>query len=320
MKIKWGIIGTGYIATTFAEAMKVVDEGEVAAVASRTMEKANEFKEKYNIMKAYGSYQELMEDEAIDAVYIATPHSEHAKYAEQAMRHHKHVLCEKPMSLSQDETNRLIAVASEEQVFLMEAMWTKFLPVTKKVKDWIHSGRIGDISFIDARFGFFTEEDPASRLYNPELGGGALLDVGVYPIMYALYFIKEELEGISSFVKYAGTGVDELNSIQLIYKNGTIASVASSICSDIGTDAIIVGTKGKIVIPEFYKAEKAMLYDKEGNLVEEIYEPFEGNGYEYEIRESITCINSHLRESKIHPLESTRELMGMLDAIREQWS
>ncbi|MDO5519800.1 MAG: Gfo/Idh/MocA family oxidoreductase [bacterium] len=319
MKMKWGIIGTGYIAAAFAEAMKVVEEGELAAVASRSLEKANEFKEKYQVNKAFGSYQELMEDDSIDAVYIAIPHSEHAKYAEIAMRHKKHVLCEKPMTINEEETSRLLAVAKEEQVFLMEAMWTKFLPVTKKIRDWIEAGRIGDINFIDARFGFVAEMDPGSRLYNPNLGGGALLDVGIYPIMYALYLVKEQLEGISSFVKKAETGVDELNMVQLIFKNGAIASLASSICSEIGTDAIIMGTKGKLVIPDFYKAETALLYDLNGNLMDQIEEPFEGNGYEYEIREAISCIRENRMESKLHPLESTRELMGMLDAIREQW-
>lgn len=319
MTIKWGIIGTGHIANTFAKAMQVVEDSEVKAVASRSKAKAEAFKDNYTIDCAYGSYEELVEDKEIDAVYIATPHSEHLAHARLAIEHGKHVLCEKPMTLNAAETKELIRLAKEHHVFLMEAMWTKFLPVTNWVKDSIEQGRIGEVTNITGKFGFTSEPDPQSRLYNPELGGGALLDVGIYPVMYAAYLVGRYPEEITSSMVKTETGVDAKNEIQFIYENGPVAELSSAVSEDLGTDAVITGTKGNIVIPEFYKAQQAEIYDTEGNCVDSYKEAFKVNGYEYEIREAVACIKAGELESKVHTLAASEELMETLDSIREQW-
>lgn len=319
MKIRWGIIGTGYISKAFVEAMKVVEDAQLIAVASRTQERANQFAKEYGITTSYGSYEELVHDPRIDAVYIATPHSEHFANASLCIAHRKHVLCEKPMTLNQEDTKMLAELAKDANVFLMEAMWTKFLPITNHVKQWLEQDVIGTIEFMDAKFGFIAEETKESRLYNKALGGGALLDVGLYPITYALEVLGKMPNEIHAVAKFSETGVDKVNALQFEYEDGPVVTLHSSICGEIGTDAVITGTKGKIVVEDFYGAIKATRYDQTGTLVEKIELPFDANGYEYEIREVNACILQGELESSIHPMKDAEMIMGILDTIRKKW-
>lgn len=319
-KINWGIIGTGNIANTFATALSGIKEVNLYGVASRTLNKANDFAAKYGFTHAYGNYEEMIEDPELDVIYIATPHTEHFANAKACILAGKNVLCEKPISINSKETATLAELAKENKVFLMEAMWTKFLPATACVKEWIDSERIGAIQFMDINFGFAGELDYDARLLNPNLGGGALLDVGVYPIHYATFLMNSLPDTIQSTMQFSISGVDELTSVTFSYKEGTMALLNSSITARLGANACIIGSKGKIVVENFYMAEKASIYDEEDNLIETFYEPFPTNGYEYEAIEVNRCISEGLLESPRNPLKNTIEIMEILDSIRKEWN
>lgn len=317
--IKWGIIGAGRIASTFATALNAMDNVELTAIASRNMKKAEEFARQFSIKKAYGSYEALAKDPEIDVVYIATPHTEHKDNSALCIRNRKAVLCEKPFTINSKEAEYLISLAKEKNVFLMEAMWTKFLPVNAIVKTWIADKKIGEVRHIRASFGFYSEFDPNSRLYNPNTAGGSLLDVGVYPITYVIYLLDKLPEQVVSSAVIGRNNVDEQNVISLRFDGGILADISSAISVDTGGDAVIIGDQGKIVVPEFWKAEKAERYNAQGQLVEtyELSHPI--NGYEYEAEEVNRCLREGRIESSRHPLQGTLDIMKVMDQIREQW-
>ncbi|HBY71013.1 MAG TPA: dehydrogenase [Lachnospiraceae bacterium] len=317
--IRWGIIGTGKIASTFAAALKSMEHTELAAVASRNLTRAEEFAERFQIKKAYGSYEELAEDPEIDVVYIATPHTEHKANSALCITNKKAVLCEKPLTINHMETEYLISLAKEHDVFLMEAMWTKFLPVTAVVKSWIAEKKIGELRHIRASFGYYSEFDRSSRIYNPDTAGGALLDVGVYPITYAVYLLNELPEQVVSSAVIGRSHVDEQNVISLRFPGGILADISSAVSADTGDDAIIAGDRGRIFVPTFWKADKVERYDTNGQLVETYYLPHKKNGYEYEAEEVNRCLREGRTESNIHPLSSTLDVMKIMDQIRNQW-
>ncbi|NLY47910.1 MAG: Gfo/Idh/MocA family oxidoreductase [Clostridiales bacterium] len=318
-KIRWGILGTGFIASKLAEALISLDDCTLAAVASRDAGRAKEFAEKYNIEKYYGSYGELSEDPDIDVVYVAVPHTGHKDATELCLRNRKAVLCEKPFTINSRETEELIRLAKENNVFLMEAMWTKFLPASLQVKKWIKEGRIGKVRHIKANFGFYNEFDPDSRLYNPELGGGALLDLGIYPITYATFLLDSMPERVYSCAEIGRSGVDEQNVVILQFRDGILADLSSAVSAALGRDALIAGEKGIIVVDWFWMATRARLYDNGYNLIEEFHEPFRTNGYEYEAEEVNRCLREGLLESPHVPLEDTLSIMKIMDGIRSSW-
>lgn len=317
-KVHWGIIGTGIIANSFATALQGVEEAELCGVASRTLSKAEAFAKKYSIANFYGDYEEMISNPDIDVIYIGTPHTEHFLHAKACILGKKHVLCEKPMTMNSGEAKTLAALAKENDVFLMEAMWTKFLPTTACVKEWIDSERIGTIQYMDLSFGYVGERDYSWRLFNPELGGGALLDVGIYPITYATFMMNELPETIKSTMHFGISGVDELNAVTFQYKEGTIATLQSSISTRLGSQGVIIGAKGKIVVDNFFMAQKASIYDEEDTLLETFHEPFMVNGYEYEAMEVNRSIQEGIKESPRVPLAKTIEILELLDTIRNQ--
>lgn len=317
--IKWGIIGAGKISSKFAVALNSLDDTEIAAIASRDICKAKEFANQFKIHKAYGSYQELVEDPDIDVVYIGIPHSEHKSSAELCITHGKAVLCEKPFTMNQKEAQYLISLAKEYNVFMMEAMWTKFLPVTKVVKQWIQDGRIGNVKYYDASFGFLSEFNASGRLYNPSLGGGALLDVGIYPIAYVIHMMGKLPDQVVSNVHMGKSNVDEMNVVTMTFKEGVMANLSSAITVNMSNQAIIYGEKGKIVVPHFWKADLAELHDYNGNLLDSYFHPLFSNGYTYEAIEVNTCLREGKTESDVNPLHDTLEIMKLMDSIRAGW-
>ena len=317
-KVQWGIIGTGAIANAFAKALSTITDVQIAGVASRSLNKAEIFAKTYQITRAYGNYEELINDPNIDVIYIGTPHTEHFAHAKACIEGKKHVLCEKPMCMNSDEAKILDSLAKENNVFLMEAMWTKFLPTTACVKEWIDSERIGSIQYMNINFGFVGERDYSGRLFNPDLGGGALLDVGIYPVLYATFLMNTVPDEIKSSMVFGISGVDELDAVTFYYKEGTIASLQSSISTRLGNDAVIIGSKGKIVVEKFHMAQKAYIYDEEDTLLETFYEPFATNGYEYEAMEVNRCLMEGLTESPRNPLDKTIQILELLDTIRKQ--
>lgn len=317
--IRWGIIGAGHIAAKFALALNSLKDTELTAIASRSTDKAYEFAERFHVRKAYGSYEELVKDSEIDVIYIATPHTEHRKHASLCITHGKAVLCEKPFAVNYREAEILTTLAKEHKVFLMEGMWTKFLPVTRMVKQWIDEGRIGNVKYLQASFGFYSEFNHESRLYDPHLAGGALLDVGVYPISYATFLLGKLPDQVKSSASIGKSGVDEMNVITLHFEDGALADLSSAISANTGNDAVIIGEKGRIFVPTFWAAEKAELYNAAEKLVETFALPFTSNGFVYEVEEVNRCLREGKLQSDIIPHETTLAIMKLLDGIRAEW-
>lgn len=317
-RIGWGILATGTIAQKFCEGLKLLGDAELVAVASRSMEKARAFGAEYGVKRAYGSYEELVRDPEVDIVYIATPHPMHFENAMLCLEAGKAVLCEKPFTMNAREAEALIAFAREKGLFLMEAMWTRYLPAIVKVREWLSKGLIGEVRFLKADFGYRCAWDPEGRLLNPVLGGGALLDVGIYPVSFASMVFGAQPRSVKSLAHIGETGVDEQFAALFEYEGGAIASLSGALRTDFVNDALILGTHGRIHVPDFFHAKTATLHTASG--AEEVFGPeFEGNGYQYEAAEAMRCLREGKLESSIMPLEETLAIMRTMDAIRSQW-
>lgn len=316
-KIKWGIIGPGRIANNFVKGLQKIEDAEIYAVASRTKEKAFEFGDKYNIAKRYGSYEELVNDKEVDAVYIATPHQAHKDCAILCLKKGIAVLCEKPITVNSKEALELISIAKENNTFLMEAMWTRFLPAIVKIREIINSKAIGDIKMMRAEFGFKGKFDREGRLFNPMLAGGALLDVGIYTVSFASMIFKTQPSVIKTSAYIGETNVDEYSSTIFEYDNGKIAVLLSSITASLSDECCIFGTEGKILINQFWRS-------KEFTLFIDGMEPqkfsYEDVGYNYEAIEVMKCIKQGKKQSDIMPLDESLEIMKTMDRIRNAWS
>lgn len=317
-KIKWGIMASGWIAEQFAEDLAHAGNGEAYAVGSRSLEKAKAFADKYRIPQAYGSYEELLADANVDAVYVATPHPLHKDNVMLALRAGKAVLCEKPFTVNSTELEELVAYARERKLFLMEAMWTRFLPAIRRVREWLAAGRIGEVRLVKADFGFRADWNPAGRLFNPELGGGALLDAGIYPVSFAAMVLGTNPQHIQSTAHLGETGVDEHFSALLTYEGGKIASLNGGVRLAIGNDAYIHGTLGKIYVPGFLNAKTATLY-ADGEEAETFVDDRATKGYVFEAEAVGQALSAGLTESAEIPLDESLAIMRLLDKIREPW-
>lgn len=313
-KIRWGIVGPGNIARKFAKAVKNVECAELAAVASRSLEKSLAFAKEYGIPHSFGSYEDMASFDGIDAVYVATPHPFHKPCAEIFINAKKHVLCEKPICVNANQAQILKDSAKKNGVFLMEAMWTKFLPAINKVKSMLQSGIIGDVMGITADFCYNAVDDVAERkIFKNDLAGGGLLDVGVYGLHFVSYILDMTPESINP-VAYVKDGVDYHTCVSLKYPNGVIANISSAIAVEKPADAHIYGTNGRIRIPLFYGAKEFYVIS---NGAEQKYSfPSIGDGFEEEIIESCNCINNGNTESNTHPLDSSIEIIKQMDYIR----
>ncbi len=317
--IRWGIIGAGNIATTFATALNGMKDTKLVAVASRDIERAMKFATNYQVEKAYGSYEEIIKDSEIDVIYIATPHTEHKANAELCIKNGKSVLCEKPFTINEKEARYLMDLAKEHKVFLMEAMWTKFLPATKKVKQWIADGKIGKIQNMQISFGFQVTYNEANRLFDFAVAGGALLDAGVYPVTYATHIMGKLPDQVLSTAIMGKSGVDEQNCMIFKYNDGVIATLRSGITVSMENDAIIIGDKGRIVVRDFLRANQAVLCDTKGNTIESFQEDGRINGYEYEAYEVNQCLREGKLESSYLPVMDTLNIMKVMDSMRADW-
>lgn len=317
-KLKWGILATGGIAEKFAKDLVYTENGECYAVGSRNIDNAEKFAEKIGASKAYGTYQELAEDPEVDVIYVATPHPYHKENILTCLRAGKAVLSEKPFTVNADELEELIVFAREKKLFLMEAMWTRFLPSIRKVRAWIAAGDIGEVKLVKADFGFRADWDPEWRLLNIKLGGGALLDAGIYPVSFASMILGANPEKIMSTVDIGETGVDERFSLLLKYKGGKTASLNGAIRLSLTNEATIHGTKGYIRIPSFLNSKEAYLHVDNEEVVSFIDER-EAEGYKYEAEEVGHLLQKGQLESDIIPLNQSLEIMKLMDKIREQW-
>ncbi|MEN8193358.1 MAG: Gfo/Idh/MocA family oxidoreductase [Bacteroidota bacterium] len=318
-KIKWGIISTGSISNSFAEALKILPDAELAAVASRTQEKADEFAHKHDIPKAYATYQELADDPEIDVVYIGTPHTFHLENSVMCMTKGKSVLCEKALTINAAEAREMVRVAREENVFLMEAMIPRQVPLLRKVLQWIKDGRIGEVRMVKASRCARGEFIHGSRHLNPELGGGSLLDVGVYVISFAFQVLgKAPIESIG--LSHIGeVGSDEQGAAILKYDKGEIADLSFALRTNAVDEAYILGTEGYIKVHDLFAVPtKASLFI-DGNEVDVIEEPIIGNALNYEAEEVMRCMREGLKESPFMPLDESIQIMEVMDKIRKPW-
>ena len=318
----WAFIGTGTIVRKFIKGLSAVEGANLYAVGSRNISRAEEFAKEFGIEKAYGDISMLAADDNIDCVYIGVPHALHKPYMELCIKKGRNVLCEKPFTINEAEAKQIAELAKEYGVFVMEAAWTKFLPVIIKVKELLESGAVGEVCDIRASFGFFSETDVTNRLYDLELGGGALLDVGVYPLMLALYYMDGCPDEIESDALIGATGVDEINHFTLVYNRDgrrVTAQLSSALKENQGADAVITTTKGRVVIPDFYQAQEAYVYDSEGKLIQTISHSHSSNGYEFEARAVQTCIAKGIAQCDVHTLDDTIDILKIADGMRKEW-
>ncbi len=315
-KYKWGIVGTGNISSSFCRSLQVLDNAEIYAVCSRTEENAATFAEEFGAKLLFTDVSKMAESD-VDIIYIGTPHSKHAQAAYDAISKGKNVLCEKAFTLNSRHTEKIISFAREKDVFLMEGLWTRFLPAILKVKEWIDNGLIGEIGEIQAAFSFPQRDtSPEGRLLNPELGGGALLDIGVYPVFAAQWLMGGQPESIETSVKFTETGVDNDSTTVLHYPNGKKAYISTNFIYE-SNHALIIGEKGYIFIPNFCWAFSAFCFVG-GNLVESYSEPHE-NGLRFEAAHVMECLDKGLKESPLYPLQMTIDEMNTCDKIRAEW-
>jgi len=316
-KIRWGILGTGWIAEKMVDAISVVDDATLAAVGSRTREKADEFARKHHIWRTYGSYEELAKDPEIDVVYIATPNTYHCENTLLCLRNGKAVLCEKPFAMNEKEVLRMISTAREHKVFLMEAFWTRFLPSISKVQELIASGALGTVRHIKSDHAKFRTFDPLNRAFNKGLGGGSLLDIGIYPVFLTL-LLWGEPDQIDSVPYIGSTGVDESLALTFKYNDGRIATLYSSFTVDSTVETHICGTEGRLKMNRWWFCPVSMELAKGESQPETISLDYVGNGYNYEVEEVVRCLRSGRKESKILPLDFSLRLIRLLDRIRKQ--
>lgn len=313
--IRWGIIGLGKIANSFATDMQQVDNSIIYAVASRSQEKANDFGAKYNVAKCYDSYEELAQDPQVDAIYIATPHVRHAQDALLCLTHNKAVLCEKPFAMNLQEVDSMIAKAEEHNVLLMEALWTRFMPHFKFVKEELESGRYGRVKSLHADFSFKAPVNPDGRLYNKLLGGGSLLDIGIYPVFCALALLGKP-ESITAKGKIGKTQIDEEIEITFNYKTDTRAFLSSSILKNTPTTATFICDNGIVFLhSRFHQTDKVTTL-LNGIKVEHDFS-YNAKGYTFEIMHFADLLRAGKTESPLMSFEFSRVLIQTLDEIRD---
>ncbi|MGA9121456.1 MAG: Gfo/Idh/MocA family oxidoreductase [Bacteroidota bacterium] len=315
--INWGIIGAGWIADKMAEGLSVLPDATLKAIASRSMERAKEFARKHHVETAHGSYEALARDPDIDVVYVATPHPYHCANTLMCLEHGKAVLCEKPFAMNEKEVLQMISRAREKNVFLMEAFWTRFLPSIEKTLQVIASGELGEVRHIKSDFGVMRSFDPDHRAFNKELGGGSLLDIGIYPVFLTL-LLWGEPDLISAVPDIGSTVVDESLALIFKYNDGRIATLFSSFTVNSTVETHICGTKGRLKLNRWWHCPVSIELTKGDDDTQRIDPHAVGNGYNYEAAEVMRCLRSGEKESGTLPLSFSLRLIRLLDRIRKE--
>lgn len=314
---KWGIIGPGRIAHKFAQGLASIPGAKLFAVASRSEERALSFASQYKIPCYYVGYEKIVQNPEIDIIYIATPHTFHYENTLMCLENGIPVLCEKPFTITRDQLRKLVNTARERKIFLMEAIWTRFLPTIKKVLEIQKSGKLGKIKALYADFGFKAPVDFNGRLYNLDLGGGALLDIGIYPVFLSLLLLGKP-EEIKSMAVISETGADESCSMLFKYTNGIIASLNCTITAETPIEAVIIFENGRVRINRGWFAPSSLTIFSAKEKKKEVTFKYHGNGYHFEAIEAMQCLKKGLTECPELPLDFSLDLMGLLDEIRRQ--
>ena len=315
--MKFGVMATGPMAQTFVHTLSKVERVELYAVASRDLSKAESFKQKNNFEKAYGSYLDLVNDENVEIVYIATPQSTHFDLMKMCIEHHKPVLCEKAFTLNAAQAKEIKELANEKKVFVAEALWPRYMPSRKIIDDVVNSRIIGEPKILTGNLSYVIYMN--KRIVDLSLGGGALLDVGVYGLNFALMHFGEDIERIDSAVEFTDTGVDGQETITLHYKDGRMAVLTHGIYSRSDRKGIIYGDKGYIVVENINNPNSVDVYDLNDELIKHYDIPKQISGYEYEIEECMNCINQGKIEADSIPLNDSITMMETMDKIRNIW-
>jgi predicted dehydrogenase len=321
----WGIMGPGFIANKVFPDFRLADGACVLGAASNTSGKAKAFADKWGIDRAYENYIDLVKDQDIDIIYITTPGAFHMDGAILAMEHGKHVLCEKPISLNADEMRKMAEAARKNSVFLMEAMWTRFIPAIQEIKRLVDDGVIGEVHHIVSDFSYDVPFDPDYHLFDPKAGGGTLVDGGIYPLSFSSFIYGGAPKIYTGFANVRN-GVDVRDTVIMQFENGGMSSFICGADTVSPWDSIIYGTKGLIRIPSFYAAKSFEieyygddLYDLKARVCQRVEMPFEGLGYQFEINEVMDCIGKGLGESPVMPLDESASLMQVMDDLRKTW-
>ncbi|MGB7843819.1 MAG: Gfo/Idh/MocA family oxidoreductase [Salinimicrobium sp.] len=315
-KIKWGIIGPGRIARKFAASLTHVEDAELYGVASRSFERAAIFAKEAGATMVFSSYEQMLQDKEVDVIYVATPHVFHHKHTLLCLQHGKAVLCEKPFAINKEQVEEMIATARENKVFLMEAMWTPFLPHIKYLNEILNSGKYGKVKKLTADFGFDAPFDEEGRLFKKSLGGGSLLDIGIYPIFLALHSLGKP-EKVEANAEFGKTGVDENCEVILSYSNGAKADLKSSIKEKTPTTAEFELEKATIKLhSKWHEPTTVSIITAQGT--EEKKFDTASFGYEYEARHVQEMLREGRTESDVMTFEKSLELISMLDQVRKE--
>ena len=315
--VRWGILGPGNIAGKFVEDLLLVENAVLQGVASRDAAKARFFAEKYGAKNSYEGYDALVNDPKIDIIYVATPHVFHFEHTMTCLRAGKAVLCEKPMAMNAKEAKMMVDEAKKRNLFLMEGLWTRFIPGTEKVLDLIDNNAIGTIDFIKADFGFKGDGNQESRVYKKSLGAGSLLDIGIYPVYLSLLLLGVP-DAIRAIANYTETGVDASCSMLLDYAGGPKAFLESTILADTPVVSLIYGSKGSLQMHSRFHHPKEITIKRNDGSTELFTEEYKGNGYYHEILEVMHCLQQGLTESPKMPHSMSLNLMQVLDGVREK--
>ncbi len=317
--IRWGILGTGHIAAKFAEGLSYLDEAELVAVGSRARETAEQFAERWEVARAHPSYEDLADDPEVDVVYVATPHPMHLRDSMLCLRGGKAVLCEKPLTVNARQAGKLIDCAREEGLFLMEAVWTRFLPAIVRLRELLAEGVIGQVRMVKADFCFRTGWNPEGRLLNAELAGGGLLDVGGYTLALASMIYGGPPEEVASLAHIGETGVDEQAAILIKHSGGRLGVLSCAVRTFVPHEAVIAGTDGYIRLHHpFWKTDRLTVVPSDGEQ-QEMELPYEGNGYQCEAAEVMQCLRAGMTESAVMPPSESLSIARTMDSVRQQW-
>ena len=315
--MKIGILGAGRIAGKFANTMNQVSEAECWAVASRSAERAAAFAEQWGFAKSLGSYEEMLSDPELELVYVATPHSHHYEHMKLCLEYGKHVLCEKAFTLNAAQAREIAALAAEKKCYLAEALWTRYMPSRQIIDDLLSSGIIGKVRMLTANLCYPVSHK--ERIMDPALGGGALLDLGVYGLNFAMTHLGQEITGVDTTVQMTDTGVDGSEVITLRYRNGAMAVLTHSVFARSDLQGVFSGEKGYIVVENINNPKSASAYDDNGRLLKRVEVPPQVTGYEYELREAIRCISEGKTRTECITPEYSVKLMELMDRVRDQW-
>ena len=316
-KINIGFIATGSMAEKMAKTVAKIKEVESYAVSARDIKRSKAFAKKYGFKKFYGSYEDMVKDENVDLVYIATPHSHHYEHIKLCLNNNKNVLCEKAFTVNTKQARDVILLAKKKKLLLAEAIWTRYMPSRDIINETIKSGIIGKVTSLTANLGYVVNKK--ERLIEPELGGGALLDVGVYTINFALMVFGNKIKRIDSTCVKTKKGVDEQNSITLTFDDGKMAILNSTMSALTNREGVINGDKGYIIVKNINNPESITVYSLDRKVVKTIKVPKQISGYEYEVISCVDAIRNKKLECKEMPHEDIIRVMNIMDTLRRSW-